>query len=151
LGSLPFPLLIIHPANQSYFYSQHSYNLMNIEEFVSDHYAGVNIDHFFNGFFFNKIALLKKLRLREVIGAKILYGGLRNENNPSYNPNQMVFPTTNGASSTFVLDRQPYLEASVGVYNIFSFIRVDLIKRFTYLNHPNISTLGLRFSSNFHF
>jgi hypothetical protein len=151
LGSLPFPLLIIHPANQSYFYSQHSYNLMNIEEFVSDHYTGVNIDHFFGGFFFNKIALLKKLRLREVIGAKILYGGLRNENNPYYNPNQMVFPTTNGVTSTFVLDRQPYLEASVGIYNIFSFIRVDLIKRFTYLDHPNISTLGIRISSNFHF
>lgn len=50
-GILPFPLLIIHPANRSYFYSALSYNLMNVEEFVSDHYAGLNIDHFFNGFF----------------------------------------------------------------------------------------------------
>jgi hypothetical protein len=150
-GTLPFPLLIIHPANQSYFYSQHSYNLMNVEEFVSDHYAAMNFDHYFNGFFFNKIPLLKKLRLREVITAKLLYGGLRNENNPNYNPNQLLFPTTNGVVSTFVLNRQPYLEAGVGIYNIFSFIRLDLIKRFTYLTHPNISTIGLRVSTNFSF
>jgi hypothetical protein len=150
-GSLPFPLLIIPSANRSYFYSQTSYNLMNVEEFVVDHYAGLNIDHFFNGFFFNKIPLLKKLRLREVIAAKILYGGLRSENNPSDNPNQMLFPTTNGVTSTFTLNGQPYVEASVGIYNIFSFIRIDLIRRFTYLYHPNISKFGLLVSTNFSF
>ncbi|HEY4150424.1 MAG TPA: DUF5686 family protein, partial [Chitinophagaceae bacterium] len=99
-GNLPFPLLIIHPANQSYFYSANSYNLMNIEEFVSDHYAGLRIDHFFNGFFLNKLPLLKKLRLREVIGGKLLYGGVRDENNPAINPNQMKFPLTNGVAAT---------------------------------------------------
>jgi Family of unknown function (DUF5686)/CarboxypepD_reg-like domain len=150
-GSLPFPLLIIPSANRSYFYSETSYNLMNVEEFVVDHYAGLNIDHFFNGFFFNKIPLLKKLRLREVVAAKIMYGGLRSENNPDDNPNQMLFPTTNGVTSTFTLNGQPYVEASVGIYNIFSFIRIDLIKRFTYLYHPNVSTFGLLVSTNFSF
>ena len=124
---------------------------MNVEEFVVDHYAGMNIDHFFNGFFFNKIPLLKKLRLREVIAAKVLYGGLRSENNPNDNPSQMLFPTTNGVTSTFSLNRQPYVEASVGIYNIFSFIRIDLIKRFTYLDHPNISKFGILISTNFSF
>ena len=150
-GILPFPLLIIPPANRSYFYSFNSYNLMNIQEFVADHYAGLDIDHYFNGFFFNKIPLLKKLRLREVIAAKILYGGLRSENNPNDNPNQMLFPTTNGVISTFALTGQPYVEASVGIYNIFSFIRIDFIKRFTYLYHPNVSTFGLLVSTNFSF
>ncbi len=150
-GTLPFPLLVIPPANRTYFYSETSYNLMNVEEFVADHYAGLNIDHFFNGFFFNKIPLLKKLRLREVVAAKILYGGLRNENNPEENPNQMLFPTTNGVTSTFSLKGQPYVEASVGIYNIFSFLRIDLIKRFTYLDHPNVSKFGVLFSTNFNF
>jgi hypothetical protein len=150
-GTLPFPLLVIHPANQSYFYSFSSYNLMNTEEFVSDHFAGVDIDHYFNGFFFNKIPLLKKLRLREVVAAKVLYGGLRAENNPLTNPTQMKFPLINGALATYELDRAPYVEASVGIYNIFSVIRLDLVKRFTYLNHPGISTFGLRFSTNFNF
>jgi hypothetical protein len=150
-GNLPFPLLIIHPANQSYFYQEGAYNLMNYEEFVSDHYVGINIDHFFNGFFFNKIPLFKKLRFREVIAAKILYGGVRDENNPDKNPAQMKFPVTNGFSSTYSLGGQPYLEASIGIYNILSIVRLDLVKRFTYLNHPDISGLGLRVSGNFNF
>jgi hypothetical protein len=150
-GNLPFPLLIIHPANQSYFYQESAYNLMNYEEFVSDHYIGVNIDHFFNGFFFNKIPLFKKLRLREVIAAKILYGGVRDENNPDKNPEQMKYPVTNGLTSTYTLGNQPYLEASVGIYNILSIVRLDLVKRFTYLNHADISGLGLRISGNFNF
>lgn len=41
----------------------------------------MDIDYYFNGFIFNKIPLLKKLKLREVIIAKILYGGVRLENN----------------------------------------------------------------------
>jgi hypothetical protein len=150
-GNLPFPLLIIHPANQSYFYTENAYNLMNYEEFVSDHYAGINIDHFFNGFFFNKIPLLKKLRFREVIAGKLLYGGVRDENNPDKNPEQMKFPMTNGMTTTYALGSQPYLEASVGIYNILSIFRLDLVKRFTYLDHPDISGLGLRISGNFNF
>jgi len=150
-GNLPFPLLVIHPGNPSYYYSQGSYNMMNIGEFVSDHYAGLNIDHFFNGFFFNKVPGLKWLRLREVVGAKILYGGLRDINNPALNPQQMKFPLTEGVLSTYILGSQPYIEASVGIYNIFSVIRLDVVKRFTYLGHPNISSVGLRFSSNFNF
>ncbi|GGB00063.1 membrane protein [Puia dinghuensis] len=150
-GTLPFPLLTIHPANTSYFYTQTSYNMMNVGEFVSDHYAGIDIDHFFNGFFFNKIPGLKWLRLREVVAGKILYGGLRDANNPAINLNQMKFPLINGVTSTYSLSGTPYIEGSVGVYNIFTLFRLDLVKRFTYLNHPNVSSLGLRISSNFNF
>jgi Family of unknown function (DUF5686) len=150
-GNLPFPLLTIAPGNQSYFYYENVYNMMNIGEFVSDHYASLDIDHFFGGFFFNKIPGLKRLKLREVVAAKILYGGLRDQNNPVLNPAQMKFPTTNGLTTTYSLTGKPYIEASVGIYNILSFIRLDLVKRFTYLEHPNISTLGLRVSSNFNF
>ncbi len=150
-GNLPFPLLVIHPANPSYFYTENAYNLMNVGEFVSDHYAALNIDHFFNGFFFNKIPGFKRLRLREVIAGKILYGGLRDENNPVINANQMKFPFSNGLPSTYSLGSKPYVEASVGIYNIFTIFRIDLVKRFTYLDHTNISSVGLRISSNFNF
>ena len=90
-------------------------------------------------------------RLREVIAGKILYGGLRDENNPALNAQQMKFPVTNGVTSTFPLGSQPYIEASVGIYNIFTIFRVDLVKRFTYLDHPGASGLGVRISSNFNF
>jgi hypothetical protein len=58
-GKVPYPLLMIHRANQSYSYQLESYNLMNFLEFVSDQYAGLFVDHYFNGFFFNKIPLVK--------------------------------------------------------------------------------------------
>jgi hypothetical protein len=150
-GNLPFPLLVIHPGNPSYFYSQTAYNMMNVGEFVSDHYAGLDIDHFFNGFFFNKIPGFKHLRLREVIAGKILYGGLRDENNPMVNAAQMKFPLKDGVLSTYSLGAKPYIEASAGIYNIFTIFRLDVVKRFTYLDHPNVSSVGLRISSSFNF
>jgi hypothetical protein len=151
-SKLPYPLLLVPAGNQSYFYAESSaYNLMNIGEFVTDHYAGIDIDHFFNGFFFNKIPGFKRLKWREVIAAKVLFGGLRNENNPVDNPVQMKFPLTNGLTTTYALGGKPYVEGSVGICNILTIFRLDLVKRFTYLDHPNISSLGLRISTNFNF
>jgi len=50
---------------------------------------------------------------------------------------------------TYTLESKPYVEASVGVSNIMKIFRVDLIKRFTYLNHPNVSDIGLRIQFRF--
>ena len=151
-GQVPYPLMSIHRANQTYAYQLNSYNLMNFLEFVSDHYAGIMIDHHFQGLFFNKIPLLKRLKLREVLSAKILYGGVRDENNPAKHPELYKFPTDiNGMPTTFTLNKTPYIEGSVGVANIFKVIRVDLVKRFTYLNNPDISTWGIRARYKFDF
>jgi len=151
LGKVPFPLADIHHANQTYAYQLASYNLMNFLEFVSDHYASIYIDHYFNGFFFNKIPLMKKLKWREVIEAKLLFGGLRPENDPNKNPEQMKFPLTNGVTETYSLTGQPYIEAGFGVANIFKLVRLDFIKRFTYLDHPDIAKWGIRFRTKFDF
>src|SRR5882724_2215214 len=152
LGKVPFPLATIHHANQTYAYQLNSYNLMNFLEFVSDHYAAAEVDHYFNGFFFNKIPLLKKLKWREVIEAKVLWGGLRAENDPFKNADQVKFPLTHGLSETFALSgATPYFEAGFAIANIFKLVRVDFIKRFTYLNHPEIPTWGIRFRTKFDF
>ncbi|HTJ11822.1 MAG TPA: DUF5686 family protein [Dinghuibacter sp.] len=150
-GKLPFPLLTILTANQSYAYYIDQYNLMNFQEFVADHYAGIDIDHYFNGFFFNKIPLLKWLKLREVIAGKIVYGGVRPENNPALTPDQMKYPTTNGVTSTYTLNNGPYIEVSAGVTNIFKLVRVDIVKRLTYLDHPGIASWGIRARVKFDF
>jgi hypothetical protein len=145
-GQLPYPLLTIHHANQTYAYQLNSYNLMNFMEFVSDHYASATLDHHFNGFIFNRIPLLRKLKLREVVSAKFLFGGLRSENDPSKNPNNpnlyQFLKNGNGQAETFSLNDGPYIEGSVGVTNIFKVLRVDLVKRFTYLNSPHLITNG---------
>ncbi|MEH3114520.1 DUF5686 and carboxypeptidase-like regulatory domain-containing protein [Pedobacter terrae] len=151
-GKVPFPLLDIHRANQTYAYQLNSYNLMNFLEFVSDHYVSINIDHNFNGFFFNKVPLLKRLKLREVVSFKALYGGLRNENNPNLQTGLYQLPIyENGAQRTYALGNDPYMEGSVGVGNIFKLLRVDLVKRFNYLNNPEVSEWGIRARVKFDF
>ncbi len=143
--NIPFPLLTIHRANQTYAYQLNSYNLMNFLEFVSDHYASVDVQYYMNGFLFNKIPLLKKLKLREVFSFKAITGGLRNENNPERGASVYNFPVDElGRPISYTLNKQPYMEGSVGVANIFKLLRVDLVKRFNYLDHPNVSEWGIR-------
>lgn len=151
-GQVPYPLLTIFRANQTYAYDLYSYNLMNFLEFVGDKYVAVNIDQHFMGFFFNKIPLFKKLKLREVASFKGIYGGLTDGNNPSLHPDLYQFPVTStGQPITYSLGHTPYIEGSVGVENIFKFIRVDMVKRFNYLDHPNVSPYGVRVRAKFDF
>jgi hypothetical protein len=144
-GQVPYPLLFIHRANQTYAYQKQSYNLMNFLEFVSDRYAGLNVDYCFNGFLFNKIPLFRELKLREWVTFKVLYGGLLNTNNPDFHANLLKFPVSpDDVAETYTLESKPYIEGSIGIANILNLLRVDLIKRFTYLNNPNVNELGIR-------
>jgi hypothetical protein len=144
-GTVSYPLLFIHNANQTYAYQKNSYNLMNYLEFVSDKYASLNIDHSFNGFIFNKVPLLKKLKFREIITFKMLYGGLDNKNNPDYNSDLFRFPVdSNNNLITYTLGGKPYIEAGIGLSNILRIFRIDLVRRFSYLDNPNVSKLGFR-------
>jgi hypothetical protein len=149
-GQVSYPLLFIHNANQTYSYQTNSYNLMNFLEFVSNQYVSLNIDHCFNGFFFNKVPLLKKLKLREVVSLKVLYGGLTKNSDPFYQNNLFEFPVNdNGIPLTYGLGNKPYIEASIGVSNIFKIFRIDLIRRVTYMNYPNVSNMGFRIQFRF--
>lgn len=151
-GTVPYPLLYIPRANQTYSYQLQSYNLMNFLEFVSDQYVSAFIDHYFNGFIFNKIPLLKKLKWREAVSVKILYGSIGNSNDPSKNTNVYLFPeNTYGITTTYSLEDKPYIEGSFAVANIFKFFRIDLVKRFNYLDHPDVSQFGVRVRFKFDF
>ena len=151
-GQVPYPLLNIFRANQTYAYDIYSYNLMNFLEFVSDHNESLNIDQHFSGFFFNKIPLLKKLKWRETASLKAIYGGLNSQNDPSLHPALYQFPVTGtGQPITYALGKTPYVEGSVGIENIFKFVRVDLVRRFTYLDHPDVAKWGIRTLVQFSF
>lgn len=144
-NKLPYPLLAIHKANQSYAYQINAYNMMNFLEFVSDHYASINIDHGFGGFFLNKVPILKRLKLREHASLKAIYGGVRTENNPDLDPTLMQFQSNaDGVKTTYLFGNVPYVEGSIGLGNVFKFLRVDVVRRFNYLDHPDVPKWGLR-------
>lgn len=147
-GKVPFPLLELPRANQTYSYQIRSYNMMNFLEFASDKYVSLFVEHHFNGFILNKIPLLKKLKWRSIISFKGLYGGISDKNNQ----NLMLFPIDKfGSPTTFSLKEKPYVEASVGIGNIFKFFRIDLIRRMSYLDNPNAPEYGIRGRFKFDF
>ena len=145
-GNVPYPLLTIHRANQTYAYQMESFNLMNFLEFVSDKYASVNIYHNFGGIVFGRIPLLKKLKWREIITFKSLWGGLDQSSRPSSENGLLRFPVdeTTKKPLTYTLENKPYIEASFGIGNLFRFVRVDYVRRINYLDHPNVSKWGIR-------
>ena len=147
---LPFPLLDIMRGNQTYTFQHTSYNMMNFMEFVADRFAALRLEHNFNGAFLNKIPLLSRLKLREYATFKILYGGLARSNRPDRSV--MVFPTdAEGNPAMFSLGHKPYMEGSLGVGNILKLFRVDVVKRFTYLDHPGVSGVGIRVRADMDF
>ncbi len=82
----------------------------------------------------------------------MLYGGVRKENNPAYNKETFLFPTDEaGNTTTFSLAQKPYMEANVGIGNIFKVLRVDLVKRLTYLENPDAPNWGIRARVKFEF
>jgi hypothetical protein len=151
-GKVPYPLLTVHRANQTFGYRFMAYNLMNFMEFVSDRYAAVNVEQSFYGFFTNKIPLVKRLKLREFATLKVLYGQVSDQNQPTVGSGLYQFPTyPDGTPLTYTLDKKPYVEASIGLGNIFKILRVDLVRRFTYLNHPNTAKYGIRVAAQMQF
>ncbi|MDR3244803.1 MAG: DUF5686 and carboxypeptidase regulatory-like domain-containing protein [Prevotellaceae bacterium] len=151
-GTTPFPLLVIHQANQNYAYQDEAFNMMNYMEFVSDRYALANLSYCFNGWIFNRVPLIKKLKWREFVTFKALWGDLNSKNLPENNPGLLRFPTNQDNIPTmYSLGDRPYLEASVAVDNVFKFLRLDLVRRINYLDHPDIPEWGVRFRLRFVF
>ena len=151
-GTVPFPLLIIHQANQNYAYQDEAYNMMNYMEFVSDQYAQLNFSYCLNGWLFNRLPLIKKLKWREFVTFKALWGDISEKNRPENSPELFHFPINeHEIPLMYSLTSQPYMEASVAIDNVFKFLRIDLVKRINYLNHPNVSEWSVRFKLRFVF
>lgn len=129
-GTLPYMLLEVHPGNEIYYYNKYAFNMMNRFEFISDKYAGFNIEHTIGSGIFNYIPFIRKFKLRQFWTAKGLIGGLSEENRALNLTKGYPFRT---------LERSPYLEVGTGIENIFKFIRIDFIWRLKPDPLPNVS------------
>jgi hypothetical protein len=134
-GTVPYPLMELHGGNETYIYDYLAFNMMKYYEFASDQFVSAAIDHHFEGLFLNKIPLLRKLKWREVVTIKGVWGTVEDKNRKT-----LLFPTTLKA-----LDKGPYLEASAGVENIFKIFRVDAFWRLNYQLPRAIDNFGFKF------
>ncbi|MBN1340897.1 MAG: carboxypeptidase-like regulatory domain-containing protein [Bacteroidales bacterium] len=139
-GTLPFPLLWLQPGNETFIFDEYAYNLMNYFEFISDEYVSLYYSHHFDGFFLNRIPLMRKLKWREVVYFRGVAGSLSREN-LDYN----VFPPI-----TYSL-KKPYYEAGVGLENVFKVFRIDGIWRLSHFSHENTNRFALFVSFYFSF
>ena len=139
-NEVPYPLLILPNANMSYTIQPETYTNMNPLEFINDEYASWDLTYYMNGNLLNRIPLIKKLRWREVFCFRGLWGNLTDKNNPNMNEEGLfLFP-----KGTYQMEKTPYMEASIGIENIFNAVRVDYVRRLNYLDHPGIQKNGIR-------
>ena len=145
-NKVPFPLLIMPPANLTYFETKATFNLMDNMEFLSDRYAFWSMSWDMNGKLFNRIPLLKHLKWREYIAFKGMWGKLTDKNNPLLERNAndpLLWRMPNGS---YALDpHKPYMEIVAGVHNIFKFFAIDWVHRINYNEHPGTHKNGIRF------
>lgn len=143
---VPYPLLIVPASNLSYVIQKDMFNLMTNMEFLNDRYASAHLSWDLNGKLFNRLPLIRRLKWREYIGVKALWGDLTDKNNPMLPQNSsssvlMAFP-----AGTHIMDpHRPYVEVLVGVHNVLRFLHIEYVRRLTYLNLPTASKHGVRF------
>jgi hypothetical protein len=131
---------------------------MNYGEFVLDEALEMSMTYHMNGLIMNKLPLLKKLRLRTVVGANAAFGSFNDKLNGFYDPvinrNAILPDSIRGNSLTrfnTLSYNRPYVELSYGIENIFSFLRIDLIHRLTWLENPDLHHFGVKISGVFRF
>ena len=143
---VPFPLLCMPATNLSYIIQDQTFQMINNMEFLNDRFASAEVSWDLNGKIFNRIPLIKKLKWREYIGVKCLWGELSDKNNPylaqnAGSPLLMAFPST-----SFIMDpKTPYVEICAGVHNIFKLLHVEYVRRLNYLDLPTAQRDGVRF------
>ncbi len=117
-GTLPFTYLEIHPGNDLFYYNKSTFNLMNRFEYVSDKYAGFNVEHNIGSGIFRFTPLTRKLKWRQFWTVKTLWGSINTENKKVNNSTGFKF--LNGGN---------YTEIGTGIDNIFRVFRVDFVWR----------------------
>ncbi len=145
-STIPYPLLYTPLGNQSLFYVENAFNLMNYFEFISDRYMVLRVEHNFEGFILNRIPAIRKLKWRLLATGRVFYGGVSNKN-------LSLIQDTNAQGAPVqafqVMNNVPYVEVGYGIDNIFKFGRLDAIHRLTYRNAPNVTPFAVKFSFGF--
>ncbi|MBQ2123480.1 MAG: carboxypeptidase-like regulatory domain-containing protein [Bacteroidaceae bacterium] len=152
---VPFPYLIVPAANLSYIKDDNTFSLMTNMEFLNDRYAAIFASWDLNGKIFNRLPLIRHLKLREYFGFSALWGHLTSKNNPMlkknsgdsrlyYFPGKFENDGTYTPITTTMKSSTPYVEAYFGLYNILKFFNVEYVRRLTYLDNPETDRWGIR-------
>ena len=144
----PYFMLCLPAVNTSLFEHQGSFNLMEDMEFINDRYLQFNLAWDLAGKLFNRVPLLRRLKLREYVAFKGLWGHLTSKNNPTLPENRLRTDLWQLPEGSHIMTNEPYLELVVGIHNIFQMFEIDYVRRLTYTAYPGISKGGIRLGFN---
>ncbi len=125
-GNLPFTNLENHPGNDLFYYNPFAFNLMNRFEYLSDKYAGINMEHNIGSGLFRFIPLTRKLKWRQFYTVKTLWGSLSSANELINTYAIIPYPKVYGFKT---LNGKTYIEVGTGIDNIFKVFRLDFVWR----------------------
>ena len=139
-NQVPGLLLIMPEANLSYIMSDNMFELVNNMEFLTDRYASAMINWDLSGKLFNRIPLLRRLKWREWLSVRCMWGDLTSKNAAS-----LLGLSPDGDFTFGTLDpNHPYWEVSAGIHNIFKLLHVEYVRRLNYLYLPTAHKQGIR-------
>ena len=147
-SKVAYPDLLMPNVNLSYTIQPESYTLMKPMEFINDQALSWDMTYWGNGILMNRLPLIKKLRLREVLSLRGIWGSLSDKNNPALTDDVFLFPED---ALCQPMDDKPYMEAGVGLDNIFTILRIDYVWRLTYRDHAGTDRHGIRVQLHFNF
>lgn len=143
LGDAPYDLLDQPVGSLSLGYAKYRYNLLHQASFAHNLYTNVHLDFSGGGIILNRIPLIRKLKLREMVSLKTHYGKLTG----SYKP---VFDLP-GYYTTEM--SKPYAEIGFGLTNIFKVLRVEYVWQLggTYAQTGFVDNSGIFFRAEMSF
>ena len=147
-SQVAYPDLLMPNVNLSYTIQPESYALMKPMEFINDQALSWDLTYWGNGILMNRLPLIKRLRLREVLTLRGIWGSLSDKNNPAADDAVFLFPAD---ALCQPMGDKPYMEAGVGLDNIFTILRVDYVWRLTYRDHAGTDRHGIRIQLHFNF
>lgn len=146
-GKVPYPELATLPVSTSILIVDGTFSVASPMEFIGDLYGRWDVKYNGQGILFDRLPLIKKLKIREIIGLRGWWSKLNGKNNPDLNNDLFKFPY----DSEITHMPRPYMELYAGLDNILSIFRIDWVYRVNYRHVPDCDRWGIRIALHFTF
>jgi hypothetical protein len=116
-GDAPYDLLDQPAGSMSMGFAKYQFNLLHHAAFAHNLYTNTHFHFNGGGILLNRVPLIKKLKLREIVSFKGHYGTLTDDYNGVFD-----------LPAYYSKDSVPYAELGLGLTNIFKFLRVEYVR-----------------------
>lgn len=142
-GNAPYDQLDLPVGSMSLGYAKFRFNLLHHASFAHNAYVNLHAHLNGGGVVLNKIPLIRKLKLREIVSLKAHYGKLTNSYHGVFDLPDFFHNEKNA----------PYAEIGFGVTNIFKVLRVEYVRQLggTYRNSEFADKNGIFFRTEMSF